>query len=116
MRARSRGWGPEDGHRRRRRPAALAALGVVVTIPLPVLRTIPAEFSPDVTAAIGAVEYVPAGKVAFQAERRFWELDRQIYGGLSWQDQAAQPCYRPLILALRASAHRIDLCRNLNLC
>jgi monoamine oxidase len=27
---------------------------------------------------------VPAGKVAFQAERRFWELDEQIYGGLSW--------------------------------
>jgi monoamine oxidase len=30
------------------------------------------------------VEYVPAGKVAFQAERRFWELDDAIYGGISW--------------------------------
>src|ERR1700758_4310292 len=66
------------------REHAIEAPFVVVTIPLPVLRTIPAEFSPDVTAAIGAVEYVPAGKVAFQAERRFWELDEAIYGGISW--------------------------------
>ena len=66
------------------REHAIEAPFVVVTIPLPVLRTIPAEFSPDVTAAIGAVEYVPAGKVAFQAERRFWELDDAIYGGISW--------------------------------
>ena len=26
----------------------------------------------------------PAVKVAFQAERRFWELDEAIYGGISW--------------------------------
>ena len=23
-------------------------------------------------------------KIAFQAERRFWELDEAIYGGISW--------------------------------
>ena len=27
---------------------------------------------------------MPAVKVAFQAERRFWELDDAIYGGISW--------------------------------
>jgi monoamine oxidase len=57
---------------------------VVVTIPLPVLRTVANDFSPAVRDAIPAVEYVPAVKVAFQAERRFWELDDAIYGGISW--------------------------------
>ncbi len=27
---------------------------------------------------------MPAVKIAFQAERRFWELDEAIYGGISW--------------------------------
>ena len=56
----------------------------VITIPLPVLRTIPADFSPDVRVAIEAVGYIPAVKIAFEARRRFWELDEQIYGGISW--------------------------------
>lgn len=57
---------------------------VICTIPLPVLRSIPSDFSPAIRAAIEAPEYVPAGKVAFQAERRFWELGERIYGGISW--------------------------------
>ena len=66
------------------RDHAVEAPFVVITIPLPVLRTIPADFAPDVRTAIEAAEYVPAGKIAFQAERRFWELDDGIYGGISW--------------------------------
>jgi monoamine oxidase len=57
---------------------------VVVTVPLPVLRTIPADFASETRAAIHAVEHVPAVKIAFQAERRFWELEEAIYGGISW--------------------------------
>jgi len=49
-----------------------------------VLREIPNDFAPPVRAAMAAVEHVPAVKVAFQAERRFWELDAAIYGGISW--------------------------------
>jgi monoamine oxidase len=63
---------------------AIEAPLVVVTIPLPVLRTIPADFAPETRAAIGSVDYIPAVKIAFQAERRFWELDQTIYGGISW--------------------------------
>jgi monoamine oxidase len=48
------------------------------------LRGIPADFRPDLRAAIAAPGYVPAVKVAFQAQRRFWELDDAIYGGISW--------------------------------
>ena len=57
---------------------------VVVTIPLPVLRDIPNDFTLDVRGAIAAVDYVPVVKIAYQAERRFWELDDSIYGGISW--------------------------------
>jgi monoamine oxidase len=57
---------------------------VICTIPLPVLREVPADFSAPVRAALAAADYVPAGKIAFQAERRFWELDDHIYGGISW--------------------------------
>ena len=57
---------------------------VIVTIPLPVLHATPADFSPEISTAIAAVDYVPAVKIAFQAERRFWELDAAIYGGISW--------------------------------
>ncbi len=66
------------------REHAIEAPFVVITIPLPVLRSIPADFAPDIRSAIEAVEYVPAGKIAFQATRRFWELDDGIYGGISW--------------------------------
>jgi monoamine oxidase len=66
------------------REQAMDAPLVVVTIPLPVLRTVPADFAPAIRAAIEAVDYVPAVKIAFQAERRFWELDKAIYGGISW--------------------------------
>jgi monoamine oxidase len=70
--------------RRTGREQALEAPLVVVTIPLALLREIPADFVPEIRGAIAAADYVPAVKVAFQAERRFWELDDAIYGGISW--------------------------------
>jgi monoamine oxidase len=59
---------------------------VVCTIPLSVLIAIPSDFSAAIKAAIerGAAGYFPAVKVAFEAERRWWELDDGIYGGISW--------------------------------
>jgi monoamine oxidase len=74
--------------------ATEAAL-VVVTIPFPVLRTIDADFAPATRAGIAAVDYVPAGKVAFQAERRFWEEDHAIYGGISWTSRDITQIWYP---------------------
>jgi monoamine oxidase len=68
---------------------------VVITIPLPVLRTIPADFSPEIRAAIEAADYVPVVKIAFQAERRFWELDEAIYGGISWTSRDITQVWYP---------------------
>ena len=33
----------------------------------------------------------PAAKIAFQAARRFWELDHSIYGGISWTSRDIDP-------------------------
>jgi monoamine oxidase len=68
---------------------------VVVAVPFPALADVDADFAPATRAAIASVEYVPAGKVAFQATRRFWELDQQIYGGISWTSRDATQIWYP---------------------
>ena len=79
----------------RQREHAIEAPLVVDHNPLPVLRTIQADFAPGVRAAIEAVDYVSAVKVAFQAERRFWELDESIYGGISWTSRDITQVWYP---------------------
>jgi|FEC22Drversion2_1045045.scaffolds.fasta_scaffold00972_8 monoamine oxidase len=65
---------------------ALEADFVICTIPLSVLQHIPADFAPPVKQAIdrAAKAYFPAVKVAFQSPQRWWEVDQQLYGGISW--------------------------------
>ncbi|WP_199614132.1 flavin monoamine oxidase family protein [Paenibacillus alkalitolerans] len=53
----------------------------ICTIPLPVLKDIPADFSPQMKTAISSVHYAETGKIGLQFRRRFWEEDEQIYGG-----------------------------------
>lgn len=79
------------------REQAIETPFVVITVPLPVLRTIPTDFTADIRAAIAAVDYLPAGKVAFQAERRFWELDEAIYGGISWTSRDITQVWYPSV-------------------
>ncbi|MBV9734375.1 MAG: FAD-dependent oxidoreductase [Acidisphaera sp.] len=68
---------------------------VICTLPCPVLRGIDADFSPALRAALAAPAYVPAGKIAFQAERRFWEQDHNIYGGISWTSRDITQIWYP---------------------
>ena len=68
---------------------------VVVTVPFSALSGVDADFSPVTRTAMASVEYVPAAKVAFQAERRFWEVDQQIYGGISWTSRDATQVWYP---------------------
>jgi monoamine oxidase len=68
---------------------------VVVTVPFSALDRIEADFSPATRAAMASVAYVPAGKVAFQATRRFWEQDDQIYGGISWTSRPSTQVWYP---------------------
>ena len=76
---------------------ALDADFVICTIPLPVLRGIESDFPDPVKRAIeaGALAYIPAVKVAFQANRRWWESDQQIYGGISWTSRDITQIWYP---------------------
>jgi monoamine oxidase len=60
----------------------------ICTIPLSVLKNIKANFSSEHKAAIkvGASSYNRTVKVGFQSQRRFWEEDYNIYGGISWTE------------------------------
>lgn len=70
---------------------------VVCTIPLPVLKSIGADFSPAVKRAIeqGAEAYAPAAKVAFAASPRWWEIDHHLYGGISWTSRDINQVWYP---------------------
>jgi monoamine oxidase len=76
---------------------ALEADYAICTFPLPVLANIDADFSPKVKAAIEESKghYVNAVKVAFQAKRRFWEEDANIYGGISWSEKDITQIWYP---------------------
>jgi monoamine oxidase len=63
--------------------AAIDAAYCIVTIPLKVLGGIESDFSPTYRSAIQNVSYGNAVKIAWQS-RRFWEIDEQIYGGISF--------------------------------
>lgn len=70
---------------------------MICTIPLTVLKGIDSDFSDPVrrAIAIGAGTYIPAVKVAYEAKRRWWELDHQIYGGISWTSREITQIWYP---------------------
>lgn len=83
-----------DGIEVTHRPAGVAGAPVqlekadwcISSIPLPILKPIvdAGNFSDDFKAAVAAVHFAPTCKVGWQANRRFWELDSQMYGGISY--------------------------------
>ena len=74
---------------------ALQADFCIVTLPLSVLGTVAADFSPAYKQAIASASYGKAVKLAFQAKRRFWEEDDGIYGGISWTEQDITQIWYP---------------------
>jgi monoamine oxidase len=68
---------------------------VICTIPFPVLRALDADFAPAIRAVMTVPEYIPAARAAFLAERRFWELDYGIYGGISWTSRDSGQIWYP---------------------
>jgi len=74
---------------------ALDAALVLCTIPFSLLSRLDTDFAPAVKAAIAQLDYIPAAKVAFLADRRFWELDDQIYGGISWTSREITQIWYP---------------------
>jgi monoamine oxidase len=81
--------------RERGRDGALTADHVIVTLQPGLLDQLDHDFTPRVREALAAPESTALAKVAFQAERRFWELDEQIYGGISWTDHPITQIWYP---------------------
>ena len=69
----------------------------ICTLPLSILSQIESDFSRPVQIAISAgVEYSqPAFKLAWEAQRRFWEDDHGIYGGVSWTQREITQIWYP---------------------
>jgi monoamine oxidase len=68
---------------------------VIATIQPGLLLTLDSDFTPRVRQALAGPLGTPLAKVAFQATRRFWELDDQIYGGISWTDHPITQVWYP---------------------
>jgi monoamine oxidase len=77
------------------RPQRAAADYCICTIPLPVLKSIPADLSREMSASIAAVPYFPAAKAGLQFKRRFWEEDERIFGGITRTDQSITQLFYP---------------------
>ena len=66
----------------------------ICTIPATVLRNINHNFSSQHASIIQQFEYTQSGKLAFQSPR-FWESQHNIYGGISWTNQAITQMWYP---------------------
>lgn len=75
--------------------STLTADYVLATLQPGLLTTLDSDFTPRVRQALAAPQGSPLAKVAFQATRRFWELDDQIYGGISWTDHQITQIWYP---------------------
>ncbi len=64
----------------------VAADFCICTIPLSVLKKIPANFDAGATSAIVRALYPNSTKVATEYKRRFWEEDERLFGGITWTD------------------------------
>ena len=67
----------------------------ICNIPLSVLKDIPSDFAPDMKEAIASVEYAVTGKSALQFNRRFWEDDEDIFGGITATNQDITQIWYP---------------------
>ncbi len=67
-------------------PQQASADWCVCTIPASILGQIPMNVGGPMQNAINALSYLAAVKVGLQFNRRFWEEDESIYGGISYTD------------------------------
>lgn len=67
----------------------------ICTIPLPVLSNIDHNFGSDVSRAIDYISYIPTGKIGLQFNRRFWEEDEGVYGGITHTNNELTQIFYP---------------------
>ncbi|MCE1114385.1 MULTISPECIES: flavin monoamine oxidase family protein [Pseudomonas] len=84
----------EIGYRHHGQDLRISSDYAVIALPLPLLAKLDHNFSAAARQAIASVQFGYANKVAWQS-RRFWETDYQIYGGLSFINQASSGLWYP---------------------
>jgi monoamine oxidase len=68
----------------------------IATMAPPLLgRILDVSFSRKFKAALADIYMVPACKVGWQAKRRFWEEENEIYGGISWTRHIIKQMWYP---------------------
>ena len=80
----------QDGNSAR----TLTADYCISTIPMPIFVTLKTNLPDAVMEAAANLPAQAAGKVGWQAER-FWETNDNIYGGISWTDDAIDQIWYP---------------------
>jgi monoamine oxidase len=74
----------------------LAADYCISTMAPPLLsKILDDSFKPDFKSALSNVFMVPACKVGWQSESRFWEDETEIYGGISWTNHPISQIWYP---------------------
>jgi monoamine oxidase len=66
----------------------------ICAMPLTIARTLDADFSAPIRAILDTVEYDSAYKIAWEAPR-FWEKETNIFGGISYLQQAVDLVWYP---------------------
>jgi monoamine oxidase len=66
----------------------------ICAMPLTMVRTLDADFSPQIRAILDNVAYDSAYKIAWEAPR-FWEKEQNIYGGISYLSQTVDLVWYP---------------------
>jgi monoamine oxidase len=74
--------------------ATIEAHYCICSIPFSVLKSIDADFSPDLKQVIDRTTYDQAYKVAWESPR-FWERDDSIYGGISFLNRPVNLVWYP---------------------
>lgn len=66
----------------------------ICAMPLTMVRTLDADFSPQIRAILDTVQYDLAYKIGWEAPR-FWEKEANIYGGISYLQQTVDLVWYP---------------------
>jgi monoamine oxidase len=66
----------------------------ICAMPLSILKSIDADFSPEFKSAVEGARYDSAYKIAWES-RRFWEQNFSIYGGISFPKQTVSVVWYP---------------------
>ncbi|MFT4202717.1 MAG: FAD-dependent oxidoreductase [Chitinophagaceae bacterium] len=67
----------------------------ISTIPLKVLSDMDHNFASPYSKAIDKTQYIMAGKIGMQFKRRFWEVDEEIFGGITHTNNELYQIFYP---------------------